>query len=114
MRVRSLILHPLPDAVLPPDVVEVTGVAWSGCGPIAGVEVSTDGGVEWQAARVEEPRDPFAAQRWWFEWRPAAAGRYTLLARATDAAGRRQPPRPAWNRLGYGNNACHAVAVSVR
>ncbi|HEX8244784.1 MAG TPA: sulfite oxidase [Longimicrobium sp.] len=114
MRVRSLILHPPPEAVLGPDVVEVAGVAWSGSGPIAAVEVSTDGGMEWRPARVEEPGDPFAAQRWWFAWRPAAPGEYTLLARATDVAARRQPLRAPWNRLGYGNNACQAVTVSVR
>jgi len=37
-----------------------------------------------------------------------------VRARATDLAGRTQPERPDWNRLGYGSNAISEVAVQVR
>jgi hypothetical protein len=36
-----------------------------------------------------------------------------LRARATDLAGRIQPERAEWNRLGYGNNAIQAVPIRV-
>jgi hypothetical protein len=36
-----------------------------------------------------------------------------VRARATDAAGRTQPERAEWNRLGYGNNSIHAVTAQV-
>jgi hypothetical protein len=39
-------------------------------------------------------------------------GRHTLRARATDAAGNRQPDAPIWNRGGYGNNAVETVIFS--
>src|SRR5262249_20007366 len=37
-----------------------------------------------------------------------------LRARATDLAGRTQPERAEWNRLGYGNNAIQQVPIRVR
>jgi hypothetical protein len=37
----------------------------------------------------------------------------SLSARATDIAGRTQPERAEWNRLGYGNNSIHSVTVHV-
>ena len=38
----------------------------------------------------------------------------TLRARATDLAGRTQPERPDWNRLGYGGNAVQVVRLLLR
>ena len=43
----------------------------------------------------------------------ADLGRYTVRARATDAAGHVQPDVPPWNRLGYGNNAIEVIYVDV-
>jgi hypothetical protein len=37
-----------------------------------------------------------------------------VRARATDLAGRTQPERAEWNRLGYGNNAIQEVPIRVR
>ena len=36
-----------------------------------------------------------------------------MRARATDLAGRTQPERAEWNRLGYGNNAIQQVSIRV-
>ncbi len=113
MRVRSLITSPAAGDVVSTGDVDVQGVAWSGTGPVTGVDVSADGGESWHPAELEPASSPYAAQRWSHRWRPAAPGEHTLRARATDAAGNRQPLRPPWNRLGYGNNACHAVTVRV-
>ncbi|HEV2027022.1 MAG TPA: hypothetical protein VGS16_00645 [Candidatus Dormibacteraeota bacterium] len=38
---------------------------------------------------------------------------FTIKARATDEAGRTQPEKSEWNRLGYGNNAVHEIAISA-
>jgi hypothetical protein len=42
-------------------------------------------------------------------------GAYTLMVRAEDAQGNRQPLDAKWNVLGYGNNGVreHAVTVEV-
>jgi sulfane dehydrogenase subunit SoxC len=114
IRVRSLITSPAAEQTLQGGPMEVTGSAWSGTGPVVGVQFSSDGGATWHAAEVEPASSPHAAQRWSAGWHPERPGRYLLIARATDAAGNRQPLEPRWNRLGYGNNACHRVPVTVR
>jgi hypothetical protein len=57
----------------------------------------------------EPPAGPYTWQEWSFDWHAADPGRYTLRARATDAAGNTQPDVPPWNRLGYGNNAVEVM-----
>jgi hypothetical protein len=53
--------------------------------------------------------------QWWeLLTRIEQVGTISLRARATDLAGRTQPDSPAWNRLGYGNNAVQEVLVHVR
>jgi Mo-co oxidoreductase dimerisation domain len=42
------------------------------------------------------------------------AGATTIRSRATDLASRTQPDQIEWNRLGYGNNAVHEVAVTIK
>ena len=111
---RALFLAPEPGDMLPRGPYTVQGKAWSGTGPITAVEVSIDGAGEWQPARVAPPTGPYAWQEWSFEWGGAEPGRHALRARATDAAGNSQPDSPAWNRLGYGNNAVQVLTIDVR
>jgi sulfane dehydrogenase subunit SoxC len=113
MRVRSVIASPAADRVLEPGRMEVRGTAWSGDAAVVRVDVSTDGGAAWAPAQLEPPTEPFAAQPWRLDW-TATPGAHTLIARAADAAGNVQPLDPRWNRLGYGNNVCHRVPVTVR
>nr|WP_234895772.1 hypothetical protein [Sinorhizobium medicae] len=40
-------------------------------------------------------------------------GPLTVRARVTDMTCRTQPEHAEWNRLGYGNNSIHSVAVRV-
>jgi hypothetical protein len=68
----------------------------------------------WQTARLIGGRHRHSWQWWELSTRVDAAGPTTVRARATDLAGRTQPPRPAWNRLGYGANAVQSVPVLVR
>lgn len=89
------------------------GRAWSGHGPVATVEVTTDGGASWAEATLEaDEGSPWAWRRWWYEW-DARPGRHTISARATDATGRRQPLIPPWNRGGFANNLVQRVEVFV-
>jgi hypothetical protein len=44
----------------------------------------------------------------------ACQDRASSRARATDASGNCQPDSPAWNRLGYGNNAVQVLLFDVR
>jgi DMSO/TMAO reductase YedYZ molybdopterin-dependent catalytic subunit len=94
--------------------VVVAGRAWSGHAPIAGVEVSTDGGATWREAQLE-PADlgRWAWRRFTYEWDAHTPGAYELCARARDEAGNVQPDQPAWNVGGYGNNAIQRIPVTV-
>src|SRR5215211_6057902 len=91
MRVRARITDPAPGSTIGAGAHTVRGKAWSGTGPVTGVDVSLTGEGTWYAAQVEPPRGPYQWQDWSFEWQATEAGRYTLRARATDAAGNVQP-----------------------
>jgi DMSO/TMAO reductase YedYZ molybdopterin-dependent catalytic subunit len=113
MRVRALITSPGEGTELPRGPVTVRGAAWSGSGPVVAVVLSADEGVSWSPMQLQPEEGPWLRRLWWGTWTPPGPGTYTLLARATDAAGATQPLAPVWNRLGYGNNAVHRVRVTV-
>jgi sulfane dehydrogenase subunit SoxC len=91
MDVKSIITRPAYPVRLDRDqLVEVSGIAWSGRGKIAKVEVSTDGGTTWVPAKLHEPVLSMAHTRFTHSWR--WSGRpATLLSRATDETGSVQP-----------------------
>jgi sulfane dehydrogenase subunit SoxC len=68
----------------------LTGLAWSGRGRIARVDVSTDGGRNWRPARLESPVLPKALTRFNadFVWDGSPA---ILQSRAVDETGQVQP-----------------------
>ena len=86
------------------------GRSWAGEAPIQRVEVSTDGGHRWQSVPFVED-GPWV--RWRLGWRPQTPGRRTLMARATDRSGNRQPTRSVTNPMGYlfGAVVRHQVVV---
>src|SRR5258708_9019056 len=73
-----------------PGFYEVTGLAWSGRGKIARVQVSTDGGKSWNLASLQDPVLAISQTRFRFPWiwdgKPAM-----LQSRATDETGYSQP-----------------------
>jgi DMSO/TMAO reductase YedYZ molybdopterin-dependent catalytic subunit len=111
-RVRSLITEPAPNQALQCGEVAIRGVAWSGAAPIARVEIDV-GGKGWQDAHLLSERKHHSWQWWELISRVHEPGVVTLSARATDLAGRSQPEHAEWNRLGYGNNAIHQVAIRI-
>jgi DMSO/TMAO reductase YedYZ molybdopterin-dependent catalytic subunit len=113
MRVRSLITEPSAGATLSPGTQRVRGLAWSGAAPIARVEVSVDGGRQWQPAALTSAAERYAWRCWEFEWQAAIPGAAALRSRAFDEAGNGQPVEPEWNKLGYANNAIQAITVTV-
>jgi DMSO/TMAO reductase YedYZ molybdopterin-dependent catalytic subunit len=93
--------------------IRLKGRSWSGLGAIAHVDVSTNGGQTWHRARLTGPNRRQAWTRWEFPWQPRKAGPHTLLARATDSAGRVQPATVPFNTGGYvfGAVVDHPVTV---
>jgi len=101
---QSIIVRPTSESTVTAADVVISGWAWSSA-DITVVEVSTDGGTSWGAAQVE-PRVGHAWQPFTFPWAPARAGRFELLSRVTDSAGRRQPLEGA-------RNSVHRVQCTV-
>lgn len=112
MRPRAVIVAPLRDIAADAPTV-IRGYAWSGRGPVARVELSTDGGRAWHDALLGPADGPAAWREFRAEWTPRA-GSHMLLARATDTAGETQGVRNIANRLGYANNAAQPVRVDAR
>ncbi len=93
MEVKSLITQPSFGYKLPqPGIYQITGLAWSGRGKIAQVEVSADGGKTWLEAELQEPvlSKCFTRFRIPWQWQGQEA---ILQSRATDETGARQPAR---------------------
>ncbi|HEV7320467.1 MAG TPA: sulfite oxidase [Ensifer sp.] len=112
MNVRALISSPDEGERLPLGETAIRGVAWSGVGCISRVDVSLNGG-SWREARLIGEQRPSSWQWWELITRLDETGPLMVRARATDMAGRTQPERAEWNRLGYGNNSIHSVLAHV-
>jgi sulfite dehydrogenase len=112
MTVRSLFVRPEPqEAVAAGAAYEVQGLALDGGSGIKAVEVSTDGGNTWAAAKLDPDLGKYSWRRWRFAWRPER-GNHRLMARATNNAGDKQT-NAQWNRSGYARNVIESVNVKV-
>ncbi|HEV8376085.1 MAG TPA: sulfite oxidase [Candidatus Polarisedimenticolia bacterium] len=90
-----------------------TGAAWSGGHEIVQVEVSADGGRHWGKAEVAPAKNAYSWVLWSYDF-VAPPGSHELVARATDSAGRQQPPdRDPANLTGYVNNWCQRKSFTV-
>jgi sulfane dehydrogenase subunit SoxC len=95
MESKSVITRPAGGQQLrAPGFHEITGLAWSGRGRIRRVQLSADGGVTWQDARLQEPVLPKCLTQFRLDWHwdgsPAQ-----LQSRAEDDTGYVQPQREA-------------------
>jgi sulfane dehydrogenase subunit SoxC len=95
MDAKSLITAPSHGMALDgPGFYEITGLAWSGRGRIARVEVSADGGKTWAEAALQTPVLPRCFTRFRMGWR-WDGGPAVLKSRAVDETGYVQPEREA-------------------
>jgi DMSO/TMAO reductase YedYZ molybdopterin-dependent catalytic subunit len=110
---RSIIIEPGENAILPPDPQVIRGLAWSGVVPVTSVDVSVDGGATWEATTWTSGEERYAWRAWEYIWEPTEPGPIVLASRARDAEGTVQPEDGTWNSLGYANNAIQRVHVAV-
>ena len=91
MESNSVVTFPCPEKPLgSKGWYELRGIAWSGKGTIAKVDVSFDGGVNWKTAKLHSPVLPKALTRFslMFEWQ----GQEMLIqSRSKDETGYVQP-----------------------
>jgi DMSO/TMAO reductase YedYZ molybdopterin-dependent catalytic subunit len=110
--VNSVISNVVSGACLKAGPQPIRGFAWSPNGSIALVEVSSDGGMTWQPARLLADLGPYSWRQFEWIWH-AAPGKHVLAARATDAAGQTQPVSVPFNQYGYLMNAIVKLPVEV-
>ena len=95
METNSVITHPSGMMEMRPGYNRITGLAWSGHGKIAKVEVSTDGAKSWKQAQLNQPVLPKAQTRFQLDWtwdgKPAQ-----IVSRSTDDKGNVQPDRKSF------------------
>jgi sulfane dehydrogenase subunit SoxC len=118
MEAKSVVTQPAGGQRLAaPGYCEIRGLAWSGRGRVARVEVSTDGGRSWSPARLQEPVLPLAHTRFTMDW--AWNGTETTIqSRCIDETGYIQPTRAALIqargvRSDYHNNAVQVWKIGA-
>jgi sulfane dehydrogenase subunit SoxC len=95
MQPKSVITSPSGgQRIAQPGFVEISGLAWSGRGKVARVEVTTDGGSSWTDAALQDPVLPKCLTRFRLPWR-WDGGTALLASRVTDETGAVQPSREA-------------------
>jgi DMSO/TMAO reductase YedYZ molybdopterin-dependent catalytic subunit len=96
LKLKSEIARPRTlEVVRKGQLYRVYGAAWCGTADVVRVDLTTDGGRTWAATNLLDPIQPHAWRRWSYDWEtPDRPGRYTLMSRATNAAGESQPDKP--------------------
>lgn len=113
MGVKSVITHPsCTMSMTGPGVYEISGLAWSGSGKVARVEISTDGGETWADADLQEPVLNKAMTRFATAWRWDGKAA-TLMSRAHDEVGYVQPNRTDWKKRYDPSNYNHNNAIQA-
>lgn len=93
--------------------VEIRGLAWDGGYGIRSVDISADGGATWREAELGQDNGRFAFRSFRFAFAPARAGKYQVMAKATNAVGQTQVDRLIFNPAGYHNNVMRPLIIDV-
>jgi sulfane dehydrogenase subunit SoxC len=95
-----------------PGLYELTGIAWSGRGAIARVEITTDGGATWTPAELQTPVLPRAHTRFRWSWK-WDGGDALIASRCTDDTGYTQPPLGALIEVRGTNSQYHNNGIQA-
>jgi sulfane dehydrogenase subunit SoxC len=110
MEAKSVITDPSGKQTIQPGFHEIRGLAWSGRGRVATVEVSVDGGRTWQAARLQGPVLPKCHTRFLMPWH--WNGQEAILqSRCLDETGYVQPARQDLVKVRGRNSTYHYNAI---
>lgn len=111
----AALCHPSPTSPLVAGPQTLAGYAITGGdATVSRVEVSLNGGSDWQPTEFSSPA-LIGAWRLWQAPVTLAVGQHEIVVRAFDSAGRSMPAdlRDTWNPKGYMNNAWHRVQLTV-
>jgi sulfane dehydrogenase subunit SoxC len=110
MEAKSVITHPSGRQQIHPGFHEISGLAWSGRGRVAKVEVTMDGGQTWQRAQIQEPALPKCHTRFRLPWRWNGQ-EAVLQSRCIDETGYVQPSRQDLVKVRGTNSIYHYNAI---
>jgi sulfane dehydrogenase subunit SoxC len=111
--VKSVITGPSGGQVLlDKGTHQITGLAWSGRGKVRKVDVSVDGGRNWQSARMQTPVLSKCLTRFTVPWnwdgKPAL-----IMSRATDETGHIQPTYSELRKVRGSRSVYHNNAIQT-
>lgn len=113
MDAKSVVTNPSPQAPLKHKGRNVlSGLAWSGRGTIKRVDVTLDGGKNWQSARIDGPVLEKSLTRFYvdFDW----AGQELLIqSRAMDSTGYVQPTKDELRKVRGVNSIYHNNGIQT-
>ena len=114
MDAKSVVTSPSPQSPIKhrPGPLVITGLAWSGRGAITQVDVSIDGGKNWQTARLAAPGQDKALARFYLdiEW---DGSEMLLQSRAHDSTGYVQPTKDALREIRGENSIYHNNGIQT-
>lgn len=111
--VKSILTSPRDGTSTPPGTILIKGFAWAGEANITHVDISTDNGSTWTAARLGKNQARYAWREFSYALRLSDPGSFLVMSRAKDDGGHVQPMVPQWNPSGYLWNVIDQVRVNV-
>ena len=114
MDAKSVITSPSPQAPVTHGLgpMVLSGLAWSGRGSIPRVDVSLDGGINWQQARMDGPELDKSLRRFYFDFNWDGAP-LLLQSRAHDSTGYVQPTKDALRNIRGLNSNYHNNGIQT-
>ena len=93
--------------------LKVRGIAFDGGQGIREVAYSTDGGATWREAQLGDDVGRYSFREWKIPFTPSRAGKFELMAKATNRIGQSQPMELLWNPAGYMRNVVETVRITA-
>jgi len=114
MDAKSVVTSPSPQSPITHGTgpLVITGLAWSGRGAIARVDVSKDGGKTWETARLAKPGEKMALTRFYLDtdW---DGSEMLLQSRAMDDTGYVQPTKTQLREVRGENSIYHNNCIQT-
>jgi DMSO/TMAO reductase YedYZ molybdopterin-dependent catalytic subunit len=99
--------------VTPGASVPVRGIAFGGDCGVSQVELSADGGQNWQKTALGRDEGAYSFRQWSTQIIAPQPGLLTLQMRCTNIKGEAQPAEPNWNGGGLMRNVIERVRLTV-
>ena len=93
--------------------VSIAGFAWDGGHGIEKVEVTTNGGKSWSAAKLGKDHGKYSWRRFVFSYAVPVTGQIAAQSRATNKIGQTQAPTVTPNPAGYHHNVPQGLQPQV-